>query len=152
MDLFHAMMPPAQMPNSRPAPPAPPLYMAPGPTKGMVAPGNTDLRSLPVISNPDGSSSTVYSTSFTDEHPKSPTYGKEVLVKGILNGKKTDDIDALKDQYYKTGQHLGVFENGDAADAYGQRLHEDWQAGRIPGVNMSPGLLQLGSNAFQRPQ
>lgn len=150
MDLMSALMPQPIMPNSRPAAPAPPLYTAPGPTKGMTAAGNTDLRALPVIQNPDGSSSTVYSTSFTDENPKSPHYGKNVLVKGILNGKKTDDVDALRNQYYKTGQHLGVFDTPENADAYASRLHEDWQAGRIPGVNMTPGLLQLGGSAFQR--
>jgi len=112
--------------------------MAPGATPGLVLRGNTDLTQLPVIDNKDGSYSTVYSTSFHDDHPKSPTYGKEVLVKGIVNGKKTDDIDAVKDQYYRTGQHLGVFNKPEDATAYGQRLHEDWQAGKLPGVHMGP--------------
>lgn len=121
-----------------------PLYMAPGPAEGLVRPGNTDLRKLPVIENPDGGYSTVNSVSFQDERPGSPTFGKEVLVRGILNGKKVDPsdpavLDQIKQDYYRTGQHLGVFRDGDAADAYGQRLHEDWESGKIPSVAMRQG-------------
>jgi hypothetical protein len=121
-----------------------PLYMAPGPANGLVQPGNMDLRKLPVIENPDSTYSTVNSTSFQDEKPGSPTFGKEVLVRGILNGQKVDPEDPavlqkLKDQYYATGQHLGVFKDGDSANAYAQRLHEDWQNGKIPGVQMRQG-------------
>jgi broad specificity phosphatase PhoE len=124
---------PAQQPQQ-----AAPLYVNPNTPRprGMVQPGNTDLTQLPVINNGDGSYSTVYSTSFNDEKPGSPTYGKEVLVRGILNGKKTDDIDALKREYYRTGKHLGVFDSGQNADPYAQQLHSDWEAGKIPGVQM----------------
>lgn len=118
-----------------------PMYSAPGATAGMASPGTIDLKKLPVIYNPDGSYSTVNSTSFTDEKRGSPTYGKEVLVPGILNGKKVDPsnpatLAAMKDQYYRTGQHLGTFNDSDSADAYATRLHNDWQAGKIPGVQM----------------
>ena len=141
LDLVHSMLgvPP---PPPTPAPPKPPVYMAPGKVSGLVESGNTDLTQLPVIDNKDGTYSTVYSSNFTDENPKSRTYGKEVLVKGIVNGKKTDDINAIKDQYYRTGQHLGVFSNSKDADAYGEKLHEDWAAGNIPGVKMIPRMPQ----------
>ena len=120
-----------------------PLYTAPGATRGMVQPGNIDLQQLPAIDNGDGSWSTVNSTSFTDEDPKSPTFGKEVLVRGILNGKRVDPrnpaiAQALRDEYRRTGQHLGVFDNGDNADEYAQRLHNDWEANKIPGLAVKP--------------
>lgn len=102
--------------------------------KGMIAPGNTDLSKLPVVGNPDGSYSTVYSTGIQDENPKSPYYGKQVLLRGILNGKQTNDRQALAREYYRTGKHLGVFDSGDASTAYGIQLHNDWAAGNIPGV------------------
>lgn len=123
--------------------------------EGMTQPGNTDLTKLPAISNGDGTYSTLYSTSFTDDKPDSPTFGKDVLVRGILNGKRTDDVDALKRQYYATGQHLGVFRPGtdaeyksqtDPATLYGVRIHNDWAAGKIPGVQMrQPQQLGLPS-------
>jgi hypothetical protein len=124
-----------------------PLYMAPGPANGLVKPGNVDLTQLQVIDNGDGSYSTVYGTSFTDENEDSPTYGKEVLVRGIINGKKTDDIDALREKYAKDGQTLGVFKDGDSADQYAQRLHQDWEDGKIPGVQMATGNQQ-GSGSW----
>lgn len=127
-----------------------PLYMAPGKVDGLVKAGNIDLKKLPIINNPDGSYSTVYSTSFEDEKPGSPTYGKEVLVRGIINGKKTDDVNALRNKYYQDGQHLGVFNDGASADAYGQRLHSDWAAGKIPGVQMPPSSLK-GNLVNQSP-
>ena len=147
------------------------LYVNPNTPKprGMVQPGNIDLRKLPVIDNGDGSYSTVYSTSFTDEKPESRTFGKDVLVRGILNGKRLDDlesddqakraaaVDALKREYYKTGKHLGVFQPGtdeeyksqkDPATAYGIPLHNDFAAGKIPGF---PVTTQKPPQAPQKP-
>lgn len=129
------------MPSSQLTPHVP-LYMAPGPAEGLISPGTIDLKALAPINNGDGTWSTVHSTSFTDEKPGSPTYGKEVLVRGILNGKRVnpDDpriLDQMKQEYYKTGNHLGVFKDGASADKYATRLHEDWQAGKIPGVKMN---------------
>lgn len=131
-----------------------PLYVNPvsGQIAGMSAPGNTDLSKLPVVKNPDGSYSTVYSTSFNDSLPGSPTFGKEVLLRGILNGAKTDDIKALVNNYRKTGQHLGVFNNPDAATKYGIQLHEDWAGGRIPGVAMQQGELAPGKMTMPAPK
>jgi hypothetical protein len=127
--------------------PRPPLYQNPNTPspQGMVTPGNIDLRSLPITYNPDGSYSTLYSTSFTDERKGSPTYGKDVLVRGFANGRKTDDVNAIRNEYYRTGRHLGVFQPGtgdqyrnqtDPATAYGVQIHNDWAAGKIPGVQM----------------
>ncbi len=120
-----------------------PIYGAAAPKNipGLVAPGNTDLSKLPVTRNPEGSYSTVYSTGFQDEKPSSPYYGKQVLARGIVNGKKTDDINAIRNQYYNTGQHLGIFSGNPASpdpygDKYGEKLHSDWASGYIPGVAM----------------
>lgn len=122
------------------------LFMAPGEAKGLVKPGNIDLRNLRVTKNPDGSWSTVNSSSFYDDNPQSPTYGKEVLVRGILpDGRRVEEVfpdrkqqeQWMKDQYQKTGQQLGVFNSGEEADAYAQRLHNDWEKGKIPGVAMN---------------
>ena len=120
-----------------------PIYGAAAPKNipSLVAPGNTDLSKLPVVNNPGGGYSTVYSTGFQDENPQSQYYGKQVLARGIVNGQKTDDVNAIRQQYYKTGQHLGIF-SGDPSspdpygDKYGEKLHSDWAAGSIPGVAM----------------
>lgn len=119
---------------------AAPLFTNPNTPKpkGMIQPGNIDLTALPVIDNGDNTYSTVYSTSFNDEKPDSLTFGKEVLLRGILNGRKTDDLEALKANYYKTGKHLGIFDTGENADPYAQQLHQDWADRKIPGVALIP--------------
>lgn len=135
--------------------PAAPLTINPNTPQpqGMVVPGNIDLRARASVQNSQDPSkwSTVNSWSFTDENPKSKTYGKEVLIPGFLNGKTivpftagqdgkstlTPEGRAAIDNYYKTGQHLGVFATPDDAESYGQQLHNDWAAGKIPGVAMA---------------
>ena len=89
---------------------------------GMVRLGNIDLSNRPIIRNPDGSSSTVFSMSFDVD-------GKEVLVPGVGDGKtyplrKLSTQEAL-DQYKKTGKQLGVFNSPKEADSYAEKLHED---------------------------
>lgn len=91
-------------------------------TQGMTKPGNIDLNSRRDIKNPDGSHSSVFSMSFG-------TNDGEVLVPGVGDGttyplRKLTTKEAL-DQYKKTGKNLGTFKTPDAADAYGQTLHED---------------------------
>jgi hypothetical protein len=93
-----------------------------GHVPGMERPGNVDIANRPIIKNPDGSSSTVFSMSFDVD-------GKEVLVPGVGDGKtyplrKLTTQEAL-DQYKKTGKQLGVFNSPKEADAYAEKLHED---------------------------
>ena len=126
-----------------------PIYTANTKAKGLVVQGNTDLSQLPVIHNPNGSYSTVHSMGFQDENPKSPYYGKQVLARGIVNGVTIDDeraardkaydeqqAQAVRDEYYRTGKHLGIFDTPENSNLYGQQLHEDWEKGFIPGVKM----------------
>ena len=105
--------------------------------KGLLVPGNIALADRPVVKNPDGSISSVRSMGMEDENPQSPYYGKQVLVPTVIpdaNGRWMVDTSpkgtAARAYYYKTGQHLGVFETPDASDAYAQRLHEDYMNGR----------------------
>lgn len=83
--------------------------------------GNIDLRSRPIVKNPDGSYSTVRSMSFQDEK------GREVLVPTISpDGRNLTNQQAIE-RYYRTGEHLGIFANPLDADTYARTLHEQQQ-------------------------
>jgi hypothetical protein len=85
---------------------------------GLLAPGNIDLWDRPVVTNPDGSISTVRSASFNVD-------GSEVLVPTVAHdGSGLLSDRAALDQYYSSGKHLGVFDSPTAADSYAKRLHE----------------------------
>lgn len=86
--------------------------------KGMLQPGNIDLNARPVVRNADGSISTVRSMSIEED-------GREVLIPTVAadgSGILSDD-DAVE-QYRRTGQHLGIFDNPDDASAYAEQLHQ----------------------------
>jgi len=100
--------------------------------RGLIKPGNLPIWNRPVVQNADGTHSSEYSTSFEDEQ------GHEVLVPTIVNGKfLTPDgkkppegsaaekamFKAAWQHYLKTGEHLGIFDNADDADAYSSKLH-----------------------------
>jgi hypothetical protein len=109
---------------------------------GLKEPGNIDLNNRPVIQNEDGTHSSEYSISFgTDKG--------EVLVPTIANGRfltpdgkkpkpgsqAEKELFGYKDtkgifhkgsaqKYYeKTGQHLGIFDKPEHADAYADLVH-----------------------------
>jgi hypothetical protein len=107
-----------------------PLFMAPGPADGLVTPGNIDLTTLPPVKLDGGKWGTVNSAS-------REVNGKEILYPTIVNGKQLSDDEAFA-YAQKTGKNLGVFKDGAAADSYARRLHEDWEQGKIPGVQMNP--------------
>lgn len=119
-----------------------------GPAKapGMISPGNIDLTTRPVVKNDDGTTSSEYSTSMEDEN------GHEVLVPTVVNGKfLTPDgkkppeghhekqangsdryvpspqekmmFQKAWQHYKQTGQHLGIFDNGEHADAAADAIH-----------------------------
>lgn len=92
---------------------------------GQVEPGTIDFKNLPVVHNPDGSVSTVRSMSFQDDS------GLNILVPTVVRGKVVSEKDAI-DEYYKTGRHLGKFNDPMAADRYAQLLHER-EADRVLG-------------------
>jgi hypothetical protein len=89
---------------------------------GLLIPGNINLHTRPVVRNADGSISTVRSMSFTDDD------GRAVLIPTVIPGRGIVPPEQAIQYYRQTGQHLGIFEHPDAADAYAQALHEQ-QAG-----------------------
>ena len=91
--------------------------------KGMIVAGNIDLYNRPVVKTKDGAIETVKSMSFTPEEGKYK--GKEVLIPTISpDGKEMSENEAIE-YYYKTGQHLGIFENPESATTYAIILHND---------------------------
>jgi len=82
--------------------------------------GNIDLNNRPIIHNPDGSISTVYSMTFTNDD------GSAILLPGVRQGldRKMTTQEAL-DWYKKTGEYLGKFKNEQEADKYAETLHEN---------------------------
>ena len=102
---------------------------------GLLVPGNIDLTQRPNVKNPDGSMSSVYSMGIEDENPRSPYYGKQVLIPGVIpngqGGYYTDTNGAAaRRHYYATGEHMGVFSSPEASDRYGEQVHNDYVAGK----------------------
>ncbi len=95
--------------------------------QGLVQPGNIDLQTRPIVNNPDGSYSSVRSMSFNDGK------GREVLVPTVSDGGKILTDQEARNQYYKTGKHLGIFKTPEHADLYSNTLHNDYAQGNIPG-------------------
>lgn len=79
--------------------------------------GTIDLNDRQVVHNEDGSISTEYSFSFWDDDA-----GKEVLIPRVVNGRIVSEQEA-KNHYYKTGEHLGMFDDWHDADEYAMMLH-----------------------------
>ena len=105
-----------------------------GPTKapGLLAPGNINLTTRPIVKNDDGTQSSEYSTSFQDDK------GREVLVPTVVNGKfLTPDGKKPKpgsaeeeamfqkawQHYEQTGEHLGIYDNAAHANAAADQIH-----------------------------
>ena len=82
----------------------------------MVKPGNIDLSKRPLVHNPDGSISSLLSASFgTDD-------GEVLVPKVSPDGHILSNKEALE-RYKKTGEHLGIFKDPDAADKYAEYIH-----------------------------
>ncbi len=134
-----------------------------GEPPGLLVKGNIDLTKRPIVKNPDGSTSSVYSMGMTDENPKSPHFGKEVLVPSVIpngaGGYYTDTNGAAARQhYYKTGEHMGVFDTWQNSDSYGEQVHNDYVAGKF-GDNYKdavqgaqPQVLPVKSHEVQKRQ
>ncbi|MEA4947046.1 MAG: LPD38 domain-containing protein [Oscillospiraceae bacterium] len=97
--------------------------------------GNVDLTKRPQYKNPDGSISTVFSTSFNID-------GKEVLLPQIWYDKSGKAYKSKSDEetlqhYRDNGEYLGKFDSVEAADAYAEKLHE--QQDQLYGQKASTG-------------
>lgn len=91
-----------------------------------VVAGNVDLAHRPVVHNPDGSVSTVYSSS-------SGQGGMEVLVPGVSQDGRLMTPDEAWQEYLRTGKHLGKFGSVQDANAYADALHsQHWTYHRDP--------------------
>ena len=111
-----------------------------GSPKGLKEPGNIDLNQRPVVKNADGSKSTEFSTSFgTDKG--------EVLVPTVANGRflsingkkpaegsmeEQDMFNRARAHYEATGEHMGIFDTPDNADAYANAVHNRGQEQAAP--------------------
>jgi hypothetical protein len=84
---------------------------------GMVEPPTIPYARRPIIHRPDGTYSTILSTSFQD-----PRDGLETLIPCAVDGRILDPKAAWQ-HYLDTGEHLGKFATPAAADAYGQWIH-----------------------------
>lgn len=97
-----------------------PLYVLPGHNPGLLIKGNIDINNRPSVKNKFvGGTSSVWSTSFGAE-----VDGREVeiLVPRVVNGQVVTRPQAEM-HYYKTGQHLGIFDNAVHANLYANKLH-----------------------------
>jgi hypothetical protein len=88
-----------------------------GDFKGLLVPGNIDLTQRPQVQTPEGVA-TVRSMSFEEN-------GQEILVPTVAadGSRILSDREAIE-QYHRTGQYLGIFDNPEDADAYAEALHE----------------------------
>jgi hypothetical protein len=96
--------------------------------RGLVQPGNIDLRRRPEVLNQDGTVSTVRSMSINVD-------GREVLIPTVVRDRVVSDEEAIR-EYQRTGKHLGVFDTPQNATAYAEQLHNDYAAGRLKGKPM----------------
>lgn len=89
---------------------------------GLLTPGNiSNLYNRPVLQNEEGTVSTTSSSSWNID-------GQEVLLPTVVDGKRLTDQEA-QDRYRQTGEHLGIFDTPENADAYASALHDEqvWQ-------------------------
>lgn len=83
--------------------------------EGLLEQGNINLNGRPILHNPDGTiSSEVSFSRGTDKG--------EVLVPLIVNGKKLTQDQAWR-HYLQTGEHMGIFDTPEHADAYAEKAH-----------------------------
>ncbi len=100
------------------------LYVVPSGRKLVLIPGNIDLLHRPTVHNADGSTSSVFSYSFTMDG------GKAILLPGVIrnaNGRwvTSRDKTAVLNAYKRTGQFLGIFRNVKDAERYSILLHNE---------------------------
>lgn len=106
--------------------------------EGKITAGNIDLANRPQVKNPDGSISTVRSMSFSESQG-----GAEILIPTVSpDGKLLTNKEAI-DLYHQTGQHLGIFDTPQHADAYAQALHKTQEQFYRGDLAIDPSTVQL---------
>ena len=106
----------ADTPPAAPAPGARTSFFLSPETTGLLAPGNIDLRSRPVIHNPDGTVSTPRTLSIARD-------GRQYLIPTVSDeGELLSDQDAIT-RFEQTGRHLGAFKTLQDATGYANQLH-----------------------------
>jgi hypothetical protein len=80
-----------------------------------VEAGNINLTTRPVVSNPDGTISTIRSKSFNFD-------GQEVLLPTISDDGRDMSDEETTQQYLSTGKHLGKFSSPEDATTFAQEL------------------------------
>ncbi len=111
------------------------------PPVGLRTPATiTNLYNRKPLKNPDGSTSTTSSKSFGFDNG-------EVLLPTVIDGKRLTDEQAIQ-HFLATGEHLGVFDTPENADAYAEHLHE-MQAQKMGLSAPMPRLRPQASNALQ---
>ena len=83
---------------------------------GMIQPGNIDIYNRPLVKNPKGGTSTVYSMGVN-------LNDNDYLIPRVINEGKLLSEDESIEHFKKTGKHFGVFENPEASTQHAKYLH-----------------------------
>lgn len=113
---------------------------------GLIEPGNVNLYQQPEVKNPDGSISTVDSSSYNID-------GVETLLPSVTpDGRHLINQNDILNEYRKTGRHLGKFQTPEAASTYAEQLHNDYAAGKYKNNNIQPDnqINPVPNEKFQR--
>jgi hypothetical protein len=83
---------------------------------GMIYPGNIDIYNRPLVENPQGGTSTVYSVDVNLD-------GNQYLIPRITdNGRILSENEAVE-HFKKNGKHFGIFESPEASTLHAEYLH-----------------------------
>lgn len=89
---------------------------------GLLASGNINLNTRPVVYNPEGGYSTVNSSSYGNEQ------GVETLIPLVSDEGKIMQPREAAEYWAKKGKNLGQFASPSQADAYAMWLHNQQEA------------------------
>ena len=92
--------------------------------QGQLEQSNVNLRNRPIVKNPLGGNSTLFSMSFGED-------GREILVPRVSDDGRILSEDEAIDNYRNTGKHLGVFRSPNDATAFSQQLSKDSASGKF---------------------